>query len=72
MEIRFVANTLSIFQEKKDLHTHLFFRMSSKIESLSTAMMIKSVVGHSTDLIKDIILTIQISMSQAGLIVPMT
>ena len=37
------------------------------MESLSTAKMIKSVVGHSTDLIKDIILCIQISMSQGGL-----
>ena len=31
-------------------------------------MMIKSTVGHCTDLIKDIILAIQIAMSQGGLI----
>ena len=31
-------------------------------------MMIKSTVGHCTDLIKDIILAIQIAMSQGGLV----
>ena len=69
MDIRIVANTLSIFfLEKNKTTSTSFFRMSSKIESLSTAMVIKSVVGYSTDLIKDIMLAIQISLSQGGLL----
>ena len=46
----------------------VFYRISSKFESMTIAMMIKTAVGHSTDLIKDILLAVQISLSQGGIV----
>ena len=42
------------------------YRISSKLESLAISMMVKSAVGFSTDLIKDILLAVQICLSQGG------
>ena len=46
----------------------VFYRISSKFESMTIAMMVKTAVGHSTDLIKDILLAVQISLSQGGIV----
>ena len=35
---------------------------------MTIAMMVKTAVGHSTDLIKDILLAVQISLSQGGIV----
>ena len=42
------------------------YRITSKLESLAISMMVKSAVGYSTDLIKDILLAVQICLSQGG------
>ena len=44
----------------------IFYRISSKLEAMTIFMMIKTAIGHSTDLIKDVLLAILISLSQGG------
>ena len=45
----------------------IFYRISSKLETMTISMMIKTTVGHTADLIKDILLTVLISLSQGGI-----
>ena len=45
----------------------IFYRISSKFETMTISMMIKTAVGHTADLIKDILLTVLISLSQGGI-----
>ena len=44
----------------------IFYRISSKLETMTISMMIKTAVGHATDLIKDMLVTVLISLSQGG------
>ena len=42
------------------------YRISSKFETMTISMMIKTAVGYAADLIKDILLVVMISLSQGG------
>ena len=42
------------------------YRISSKLETMTISIMMKTAVGHATDLIKDILLAVMISLSQGG------
>ena len=44
----------------------IFYRISSKFETMTISMMIKTAVGYAADLIKDILLAVVISLSQGG------
>ena len=44
----------------------IFYRISSKLETMTISMMIKTAVGYAADLMKDILLAVVISLSQGG------
>ena len=50
----------------RSLTLDFFYRISSKLETMTIFLMIKTAVGYAADLIKDILLAVVISLSQGG------